>query len=150
MRAVVFNGELTLADVPAPQPETGEALVRVLKAGVCKTDLEIVRGYLGFRGILGHDFVGVVEDANNRDIVGRRVVGEINCVCHRCALCQMELPQPVDGFRCRGGGVAFSAPTRCRARATNSVLSRTPSYALVLSRTPSYSLVLPPYPAGLK
>jgi threonine dehydrogenase-like Zn-dependent dehydrogenase len=111
MRAVVFNGELTLADVPAPQPGSGEALIRVLKAGVCKTDLEIVRGYMGFRGVLGHEFVGVVEDAGNRDLVGRRVVGEINCACHRCPLCQMELPhhcmhRSVLGIQDRNGAFA--------------------------------------------
>ena len=111
MRAVLFNGELTLADVPAPQPDSGEALVRVLRAGVCKTDLEIVRGYMGFRGILGHEFVGVVEDAANRDLVGRRVVGEINCACHKCPLCQMELPhhclhRSVLGIQNRNGAFA--------------------------------------------
>ncbi len=111
MRAVVFTGELTLGDVPAPQPESGEALVRVLKAGICKTDLEIVRGYMNFRGVLGHEFVGVVADAANRDLVGRRVVGEINCVCHRCPLCQMELPhhcmhRSVLGIQGRNGAFA--------------------------------------------
>jgi threonine dehydrogenase-like Zn-dependent dehydrogenase len=111
MRAVIFNGELTLSDVPAPQPERAEALVRVLKAGVCKTDLEIVRGYMGFKGILGHEFVGVVEDAENRDVVGRRVVGEINCACHVCPLCQMELPhhclqRSVLGIQGRNGAFA--------------------------------------------
>jgi threonine dehydrogenase-like Zn-dependent dehydrogenase len=67
----------------------GEALVRVRVAGVCNTDLEIVRGYAGFEGTLGHEFVGVVESApeEGAGLVGRRVVGEINAGCGRCALC---------------------------------------------------------------
>ncbi|MCA1555849.1 MAG: alcohol dehydrogenase catalytic domain-containing protein, partial [Acidobacteria bacterium] len=68
--------------------ETGEAVVRVTLAGVCNTDLEIVRGYAGFAGTLGHEFVGVVESAADAPaLVGRRVVGEINAGCGRCGLC---------------------------------------------------------------
>jgi len=78
--------------VPKPEPAPGEALVRVLVAGVCNTDLEIVNGYMGFQGVLGHEFVGVVEQAPNEQFVGKRVVGEINCVCHRCRYCQLEMP----------------------------------------------------------
>ena len=88
MRALRFDGEgLRVADVPAPSRE-GEALVRVLLSGVCNTDLEIVRGYAGFRGTLGHEFVGMVERAPGREeLIGRRVVGEINAGCGRCELC---------------------------------------------------------------
>lgn len=78
-------------DVPAPEPPPGEALVRVLRAGICNTDLELVRGYYPFTGIPGHEFVGVVE-RGPADAVGRRVVGEINAVCHRCAACLAGRP----------------------------------------------------------
>lgn len=77
-----------LADVAVPGRE-GEALVRVRLAGVCNTDLEIVRGYAGFEGTLGHEFVGEVERAPGApELEGRRVVGEINAGCGRCHLCR--------------------------------------------------------------
>ncbi len=63
---------------PAPEPAEGEALVRVLLAGICSTDLELVRGYYPFEGIIGHEFVGVVEVCEEADWIGRRVVGTIN------------------------------------------------------------------------
>jgi threonine dehydrogenase-like Zn-dependent dehydrogenase len=82
------NGQLALAEVDAPRAGAGEAVVRVTLAGVCNTDLEIVRGYAGFAGTLGHEFVGVVERAPDAAaLVGRRVVGEINAGCGRCELC---------------------------------------------------------------
>ncbi len=82
------RNELRLLDVERPVHE-GEAVVRVLLAGVCNTDLEIVRGYAGFEGTLGHEFVGVVEEApGDASLVGKRVVGEINAGCGRCALCR--------------------------------------------------------------
>ena len=75
-------------DVPTPVPPPGEALVRVLAAGVCNTDLELVRGYYPFTGIPGHEFVGRVESAPGAvEWEGRRVVGEINASCGRCAAC---------------------------------------------------------------
>jgi threonine dehydrogenase-like Zn-dependent dehydrogenase len=81
------NGSLRVAEVKVPRAE-GEALVRVTLSGVCNTDLEIARGYAGFSGTLGHEFVGVVEEARGAEgLVGRRVVGEINAGCGRCALC---------------------------------------------------------------
>ncbi|HEX8353874.1 MAG TPA: alcohol dehydrogenase catalytic domain-containing protein [Pyrinomonadaceae bacterium] len=89
MKALRFeNGRLGLGEVPAPSRE-GEALVRVLLAGVCNTDLEIARGYAGFEGTLGHEFVGVVERAPGApDLEGARVVGEINAGCGRCQWCR--------------------------------------------------------------
>src|SRR5690349_5283742 len=75
-----------LADVPKPTRE-GESLVRVLKSGICNTDLEIVRGYAGFEGTIGHEFVGVVEESSSPQLVGKRVVGEINAGCGKCDLC---------------------------------------------------------------
>jgi threonine dehydrogenase-like Zn-dependent dehydrogenase len=87
MRALRFeNGGLRLADVATPH-RGGEALVRVTAAGVCNTDLEIVRGYANFGGTLGHEFVGVVEDSPDQSQVGRRVVGEINAGCGECEQC---------------------------------------------------------------
>jgi len=73
-------------DVPIPEAALGEALVRVLHAGICNTDIELTRGYYPFTGILGHEFVGVVEQGPPR-LVGRRVVGEINAVCRACSAC---------------------------------------------------------------
>ncbi|MET0622098.1 MAG: alcohol dehydrogenase catalytic domain-containing protein [Pyrinomonadaceae bacterium] len=89
MKALRFqNNRLSVADVPAPARE-GEALVRVTLAGVCNTDLEIARGYAGFEGTLGHEFVGVVERAPGApELEGRRVVGEINAGCGRCPWCR--------------------------------------------------------------
>jgi len=72
----------------------GEALVRVTLSGICNTDLEIARGYAGFRGTLGHEFVGVVEDSGGGTIVrGERVVGEINAGCGTCAKCEAGDPR---------------------------------------------------------
>jgi threonine dehydrogenase-like Zn-dependent dehydrogenase len=89
MRALRFeNGRLGVGEVDAPARE-GEALVRVRLAGVCNTDLEIARGYAGFEGTLGHEFVGVVERAPGApELEGRRVVGEINAGCGRCHWCR--------------------------------------------------------------
>ncbi|MFA7693181.1 MAG: alcohol dehydrogenase catalytic domain-containing protein [Candidatus Hydrogenedentes bacterium] len=93
MKALVFDSTLKLLDLPMPTPAPGEALIRVLYAGICRTDLEIVRGYMGFHGILGHEFVGVVERSHNSFLRGKRVVGEINCVCKACTYCNMEMPR---------------------------------------------------------
>ncbi len=86
MRALYYDGQLQLIDTPKPRLE-GEALVRVILAGICNTDIEITRGYAGFKGIPGHEFVGVVEQASNPDLVGKRVVGEINAGCGYCSKC---------------------------------------------------------------
>ncbi len=74
-------------------PAGGEALVRVLLSGICNTDLEIARGYAGFKGTIGHEFVGVVEDSPNQKLVGQRVVGEINAGCGECELCSAGDPR---------------------------------------------------------
>lgn len=77
-----------------PKPVAGEeALVRVLLSGICNTDLEIARGYAGFKGTIGHEFVGVVEDSADDKLRGRRVVGEINAGCSRCELCKAGDPR---------------------------------------------------------
>ena len=92
MLALVLEDSPQVVEVPLPKPAPGEALIKVLTAGVCNTDLELARGYMGFRGILGHEFVGEVVECANPYLQGKRVVGEINCVCHDCAYCRMEMP----------------------------------------------------------
>jgi threonine dehydrogenase-like Zn-dependent dehydrogenase len=92
MKAVVFDKELKLInDYEKPIPQKGEALVRVTLAGICNTDYEITKGYMGYVGILGHEAVGVVEEVNGEDksLVGKRVVPEISYGCHdeNCEWC---------------------------------------------------------------
>ena len=83
------NQTLTLRDdLPVPQPAPGEALVRVRLAGICSTDLEMVRGYYPFTGVLGHEFVGEVVEAPDPALRGARVTGEINLTCGECAACR--------------------------------------------------------------
>jgi threonine dehydrogenase-like Zn-dependent dehydrogenase len=91
MRAVVLDGNrVSLApDYPDPVPAEGETLVQVLCAGICETDLQLIRGYMGFQGVLGHEFVGI---ATRGPYAGRRVVGEINCSCWRCDTCLAGRP----------------------------------------------------------
>ena len=92
MTALYYDGGLSLRrDYPVPAPGEGESLVRVLLAGICSTDLEIAAGYMAFRGVPGHEFVGVVVKSGTRALVGKRVVGEINCPCGECALCRRGL-----------------------------------------------------------
>lgn len=88
MRALrVEAGTTALVEIAEPSP-AGEAVVRVVLSGICNTDLELARGYAGFRGTLGHEFVGIVEDPGGGPLArGQRVVGEINAGCGSCALC---------------------------------------------------------------
>ena len=89
MKAVLFDGELHLAsDYVQSETPPNEVRVRTLLAGICNTDLEIMRGYAGFRGVLGHEFVGIVEEADDESLVGQRVVGEINLWCGTCEHCR--------------------------------------------------------------
>lgn len=84
MKAIVFDNELKLdCNYPKPQPQKGEALIRVTLAGICNTDYEITKGYMGYVGVLGHEFVGIVEDVNDEDKswIGKRVVAEISWGC---------------------------------------------------------------------
>lgn len=94
MKALRFEEDrLAVDDVSVPM-RVGEALVRVTLSGICNTDLEIVRGYAGFEGTIGHEFVGVVERSTDRpELVGRRVVGEINAGCGKCRLCLLGDPR---------------------------------------------------------
>ncbi len=73
---------------PIPTPADDEVLVEVLQAGICETDLQLARGYMGFQGVLGHEFVGVAQSGR---FSGRRVVGEINCNCRQCPRCASGL-----------------------------------------------------------
>jgi len=96
MRAIVFDGHLQLVqDYPIPEVMSGWARIRVLKTGICTTDIEITKGYKGFRGVLGHEFVGVVEPPVPRGTdpawIGKRVVGEINVGCGACERCAIGL-----------------------------------------------------------
>jgi len=102
----------------------GEALIRVLQAGICNTDLEITRGYLDFQGVLGHEFVGIVEEVLDKSgipetspLVGQRVVGEINSSCHNidCWYCQHNMP------------------THCPHRTTLGILGRDGAFAEYLT-----------------
>ena len=80
--------------VPTPHPGASEALLRVRLAGVCSTDLELVRGYYPFSGIPGHEFVGeVIDSPGDPSWVGKRVVGEINIACGECAICKAGFPR---------------------------------------------------------
>src|SRR3954468_11663497 len=90
-------------DLSTPRPDDGEALVRVLLAGICNTDIEMTRGYYPFAGVPGHEFVGEWD--------GKRVVGEINAVCHQCAACRNGRPthcerRTVLGIKDRNGSFA--------------------------------------------
>src|SRR5712672_2090206 len=88
MRALVFSNSLTFAPKQADPPiNEGDTLLKERQAGICATDLEIVKGYRGCAGILGHEFVAEVVDSPKKDLIKQRVVGEINIVCGRCDLC---------------------------------------------------------------
>jgi threonine dehydrogenase-like Zn-dependent dehydrogenase len=96
--------------IPMPEPGAGEALVHVLQAGVCNTDLELVRGYYPYTGVLGHEFVGVVEQGSP-EFIGKRVVGEINASCGMCRFCQQGMP------------------THCEARTVLGIVNRNGAFA---------------------
>jgi threonine dehydrogenase-like Zn-dependent dehydrogenase len=91
VKATFFDGKQMVLDQNYPDPEFNETLVRVSLAGICGTDLEILDGYMKYIGILGHEFVGIVEKSTNSDIVGKRVVGEINAGCGKCDSCVMGM-----------------------------------------------------------
>lgn len=109
------NQQLQLhTDIPLPTPPTGEALVRVLRAGICNTDLELLRGYYPYTGILGHEFVGVVEQGPE-NLLNQRVVGEINAACGQCRFCR-------DGV-----------PTHCQNRTVLGIVNRHGAFAEYLT-----------------
>ena len=87
------DGQVQLRDdLPRPRPEPGEVLIRVRRAGICNTDLELISGYASFDGVLGHEFVGEVIDGPPH-LDGRRVVGEINVACRCCSRCAAGDPK---------------------------------------------------------
>lgn len=92
MKALFYDGQLELVDdYPLPRRRAGEALIKVITAGICNTDLEVVKGYMDYKGVLGHEFVGMVEDGDHPKFLGKRVVGEINCSCGECHYCLQGL-----------------------------------------------------------
>ena len=102
------------ADLPTPEPAEGEALVRVLCAGICNTDLELLRGYYPYAGIIGHEFVGIVEQGP-ASLINQRVVGEINATCGHCRYCQRD------------------QPTHCENRTVLGIVNRNGAFADYLS-----------------
>ena len=97
MKAVVFNdkeGLVLKTDYTKPVPQKGEALIKISMAGICNTDAEIIKGYMGYNGVLGHEFVGVVEEVNDADksLIGKRVVAEISYGCEKpdCPWCAVK------------------------------------------------------------
>src|SRR5215813_404143 len=88
MKALVIDPTPAFhAGYPDPIPASGESIVRSELAGICGTDLELARGYMGYRGVPGHEFVGRVVESASPALRGRRVVGEINAACGRCSFC---------------------------------------------------------------
>jgi threonine dehydrogenase-like Zn-dependent dehydrogenase len=120
MKALVYDGQLRLSDDYAdPIPLPGEARIRTTLAGICRTDLEILHGYAGFQGVLGHEFVGIVDQAEDPALIGQRVVGEINIACGVCDMCRGGRPNHCSartalGIRGRDGVMAeqFCLPAR--------------------------------------
>ena len=112
MRGLVLEeaGPRVAEDLPLPRAE-GEAVIRLDLGGICATDLELCRGYMGFRGVLGHEWVGTVEQAPEPSWIGRRVVGEINAACGSCPTCRAGRPthcphRTVLGIQGRDGAFA--------------------------------------------
>jgi threonine dehydrogenase-like Zn-dependent dehydrogenase len=85
------QGRVEIRNVPKPRRPNGFALIRLLTGGICNTDLELQRGYYGFEGIPGHEFVGEVVEADDPKLTGKRVVGEINLACESCEWCSRGL-----------------------------------------------------------
>ncbi len=98
MNALIYNRKLQYrTDCPVPEPGEHEALIKITTAGICNTDLEITRGYMGFNGIPGHEFVGVVKESRSKKLRGRRVVGEINLGCGTCPYCRNKMANHCPG-----------------------------------------------------
>jgi threonine dehydrogenase-like Zn-dependent dehydrogenase len=126
LRALVFDQSLSFQPRHRDPVETdGDTLLRVRQAGICATDLEITKGYMGYRGVLGHEFVADVVSSPDKELVGQRVAGEINIVCGRCDLCLSGLS------------------THCRARSVLGILNHDGAFAEFV-RLPAMNLhVLP-------
>lgn len=95
MRGLYYDGKTAVyrEDLERPVPDKGRSLIRILLSAVCSTDKEILKGYRpDFKGIMGHEFVGIVEESDEQSLIGKRVVGEINEVCHECLYCKTGRP----------------------------------------------------------
>jgi threonine dehydrogenase-like Zn-dependent dehydrogenase len=126
MLGLYYDGRLRLRDdLPMPEPGPGEALIKVMAAGICHTDKEIVKGYMDFEGIPGHEFVGVVAMTDDPDLIWKRVVGEINCPCGACTIC------------IEGKG------SHCRDRATIGISGRDGAFAEYIALPVSNLHVIP-------
>ncbi len=128
MLALYFghDQQAVLKELPRPEPGPGEVLIRVTLAGICGTDLQILQGYHGFRGVLGHEFVGVVTGPQDSPWLGRRVVGEINVSCGECDLCRRRLPR------------------HCRSRQVIGIKDRDGAFAPYLTLPEANLLAVPP------
>jgi alcohol dehydrogenase len=121
MHALHFDGSLHFStDYPEPQLQPGEAIIAPHLVGICNTDIEIMRGYMAFQGVLGHEFVGTVIASADPTWLNRRVVGEINAACLRCPTClRGDTPHCPNrttlGIDRRNGAMAerFSLPIHC-------------------------------------
>ncbi|MFO7881250.1 MAG: alcohol dehydrogenase catalytic domain-containing protein [Kosmotogaceae bacterium] len=106
MKALFFDKELQLKEVEKPDlkvyGKNNHSLIKVIKAAICDTDLEITKGYMGFKGIPGHEFVGIVEDSSQKRLLGKRVVGEINIGCGQCDMCKKGLKKHCRNIRVLG------------------------------------------------
>ena len=95
MKALIFDNELKLDNnYPIPEIKDNEVLIKTTMVGICNTDFEITKGYMGYTGVLGHEFVGIVEKTGKNvdsNLIGKRVVGEINCACNNCEYCAKGL-----------------------------------------------------------
>ncbi len=117
MRGLVLEQGLSLqTDRPKPTPSPQEAIIQVLQAGICSTDLHLMKGYMEFQGVLGHEFVGIVDHSSaNSSLIGKRVVGEINAACQSCQTCLQ------------------GNPTHCPNRTTLGIMGRDGAFADYLS-----------------
>lgn len=132
MRAVVLDGDLRFVrDYPAPEVPPGWARVRVRMAGICGTDMELIEGYKEFKGVLGHEFVGVVDQCENAEWVDKRVVGEINAGCGHCEWCKKGM-----GRHCPERRVLGTGSGRMHGRLLHASHTESPRGSVRLARCP--------------
>lgn len=103
MRAIVFKDKAEfVSDYPKPKRQKNEALIKIILSGICNTDREIMKGYKHFHGILGHEWVGRVEEADDKTLLGKRVVGSINIGCGKCKYCVSGMEKHCKDRTCIG------------------------------------------------
>jgi len=133
MQALSWDGKALrlVPSLPTPKADDRTAVVRVSLAGICSTDLQILKGYMNFRGVPGHEFVGEVREGPG-ELVGKRVVGEINFACGKCEFCVSGLGRHCPGRRVMGilgADGSFSLPGNLDADAgTVSLIAITSSF----------------------